>query len=178
MTQRFEHLTKNPSRGPVAPQAQSMLPRREFIAGLFFSAAIAGCRSKDNASGAASESIGPLLPPSALAARVDEIKAGKIAVLYVGPDALFGRGHVPGARQIGSVSSDEGRRALSEAIAKVPAETEIVLYCGCCPVESCPNVRPASAVLRTLGRANARVLDLPTRFATDWADKGYPVERS
>jgi hypothetical protein len=41
----------------------------------------------------------------------------------------------------------------------------------------CPNVRPASAALRALGRPNASVLDLPTRFADDWADNGYPVER-
>ena len=39
-------------------------------------------------------------------------------------------------------------------------------------------VRPASAALKELGRPNARVLDLPTRFATDWTDKGYAVERS
>lgn len=109
---------------------------------------------------------------------LEDVKAGKIAVLYVGPDTLFGRGHVPGARKVGAVDSDEGRRALSDALAKIPAETEIVLYCGCCPVKNCPNVRPASAALRTLGRPNARVLDLPTRFATDWTDKGYPVERS
>ena len=41
-----------------------------------------------------------------------------------------------------------------------------------------PLLATASAALRALGRPNARVLDLPTRFATDWADKGYPVERS
>lgn len=150
--------------------------RRSLLAGAV-SLAIVGCRSKGDVA-PAEETIGPLLAPAALAARVDDIKSGRIAVLYVGPDALFGRGHVPGARKVGAVDSDEGRRALSEALAKIPAETEIVLYCGCCPVKSCPNVRPASAALRALGRSNARVLDLPTRFATDWADKGYPVERS
>jgi hypothetical protein len=127
-----------------------------------------GCKS--------SEAIGPLLPPSSLAARLDEVKAGKIAVLYVGPDMLFDLGHVPGARNVGAAGSDEGMRALSAALAKIPAQTEIALYCGCCPVSDCPNVGPASAALRKLGRANAHVLDLPTKFATDWIDKGYPVE--
>ncbi len=153
------------------------LPRREFLAGLLSGLLAAACRSKGDAA-AAEETIGPLLAPAALAARLDDVKAGKIAVLYVGPDTLFGRGHVPGARKVGAVDSDEGRRALLDALAKIPAETEVVLYCGCCPVRSCPNVRPASATLRSLGRANARVLDLPTRFATDWTEKGYPVERS
>ncbi len=150
--------------------------RRSWLAGAM-SFALVGCRSKGDGA-PAEEAIGPLLAPAALAARVDDIKSGKLAVLYVGPDALFGRGHVPGARKVGAVDSDEGRRALSDALAKIPAETEVVLYCGCCPVKNCPNVRPASAALRALGRPNARVLDLPTRFATDWADKGYPVERS
>jgi len=150
--------------------------RRTFLAGAL-SAALVGCRSKGEAA-ASDEAIGPLLAPSALAARLDEVKSGKLAVLYVGPDMLFARGHVPGARNVGAIDSDEGRQALSEALAKIPKESAVVLYCGCCPVKSCPNVRPASAALRALGRPNAHVLDLPTRFSTDWADKGFPVERS
>jgi thiosulfate/3-mercaptopyruvate sulfurtransferase len=151
------------------------VPRRAILAGAL-SVGLAACKKGDDA--ATEASIGPLLAPAALASRVDDIATGKIAVLYVGPDALFGRGHVPGARNVGAVDSDRGRRALSEALAAIPAETDIVLYCGCCPVRSCPNIRPASAAIRTLGRANAHVLDLPTRFSTDWSDKGYPVERS
>jgi len=161
--------------GPGTMSAR--VKRRAFLSVAVGAVLAAGCRSKSDG-GSAEETIGPLLAPAALAARIDDVKAGKVAVLYVGPDALFGRGHVPGARKLGAVDSEEGRRALAAALASVPPETEIVLYCGCCPVASCPNVRPASAALRALGRPNARVLDLPTRFATDWADKGYPVERS
>ena len=139
---------------------------------------IIGCRSKGGSEPGGDEAIGPLLAPAALAARLDDVKSGKTVVLYVGPDALFGRGHVPGARNVGEAGDADGRRALAAALAEVPKEAEIVLYCGCCPVRSCPNVRPASAALRELGRANTRVLDLPTRFATDWADKGYAVEKS
>ena len=153
------------------------VPRRAFLVGIL-SVLAAGCRSKKDGELIPEEMIGPLLAPSVLAARLDDVKAGKITVLYVGPDMLFGRGHVPGARKVGALDSDQGRRALADVLAKIPAENEIVLYCGCCPVKNCPNVRPASAALRALSRPNARVLDLPTRFATDWADKGYPVERS
>lgn len=150
----------------------SSLPRRGFLASACALAVLAGCKS----SAASSGPIGPLLSPSSLAARLADVKAGKIAVLYVGPDMLFDLGHVPGARNVGAAGSEEGMRALSAELAKVPVDTEIVLYCGCCPVRDCPNVRPASAALRKLGRANAYVLDLPTKFATDWIDKGYPVE--
>lgn len=136
---------------------------------------VSGCRGKNDDVDA---EIGPLLPPRMLADRIGDVKAGRIVVFYVGPDSLYGHGHVPGAKKLGPVESSAGRRALNEALAGVPAETEIVVYCGCCPVRSCPNVRPASAAIRALGRKNAHVLDLPTRFATDWAEKGYPVERS
>jgi thiosulfate/3-mercaptopyruvate sulfurtransferase len=152
------------------------VPRRAFCVRILAGLLAAGCRPKGDAAASAEEPIGPLLAPGALAARIDDVKSGKVAVLYVGPDTLFARGHVPGARKVGPVNSDEGRRALADTLAKIPAETEIVLYCGCCPVKHCPNVRPASAALRSLGRANAHVLDLPTRFAMDWVDKGYPVE--
>ena len=108
----------------------------------------------------------------------DDVRAGKIAVFYVGPEMLFSKGRVPGAKQLPALDSDEGPRALREALARVPPETEIVVYCGCCPVRNCPNVRPASAAIRALKRANAHVLDLPTRFSTDWSDKGFAVERS
>ncbi len=159
----------------------SLLERRSFITGLLGAAVVASCKSKDSESTkeseSASETIGPLMPPATLAGRIDDVKSGKIAVLYMGPSVLFGKGHIPGAQKIGEAGEEAGKRALAEAIQKLPAETEIVLYCGCCPVRNCPNVRPASALLRSLNRKNATVLDLPTRFATDWADKGFPVER-
>ena len=150
-----------------------LISRRAFAAGALASTLVA-C----NKGGGAADEIGPLLAPAALAARVEDIRAGKVVVLYVGPDALFGRGHVPGAKNVGEAGTSEGKKAMSAALAQVSPDSEIVLYCGCCPVANCPNVRPASAALRALGRANARVLDLPTRFTTDWADKGYPVEKS
>ncbi len=115
-------LAKNPSGVDSALTIVLLLPRREFMAGIVSGLLAASCRSKGDAA-PAEEAIGPLLPPAALAARVDDIKSGKIAVLYVGPDALFGRGHVPGARKVSALDSDEGRRALSDALAKISAET-------------------------------------------------------
>jgi thiosulfate/3-mercaptopyruvate sulfurtransferase len=152
--------------------------RRDFVAGTFAATILSvACRSSSDGSDS-SEPIGPNLAPAALAARLGDVSGGKIAVLYVGPPALFARGHVPGAKNIGEVSTADGRGALAAAVAALAPETEVVLYCGCCPLKNCPNVRPASAFIRGSGRKNAHVLDLPTRFATDWADKGYPVERA
>jgi hypothetical protein len=44
-------------------------------------------------------------------------------------------------------------------------------------MERCPNSRPAFAALRDLGFTKLRVLDLPTSFEVDWADKGFPYDK-
>jgi hypothetical protein len=162
------------------------MDRRRFLLGSLAVTALACDRGSGAAGGtggtgggSTSEEdapLGPLLPTSALAARLDEAKTGKLAILYVGPAALYERGRIPGARRVGEAGTEEGRHALEAALAALPPDTEAVVYCGCCPVRSCPNVRPASAVIRASKR-KAHLLDLPTRFATDWADKGLPVER-
>ena len=85
--------------------AHSFMKRRAFLsaaAALAAAALAAGCRSTGGGA-SADEAIGPLMPAAALAARIGDVKTGKIAVLYVGPDSLFDRGHVPGAREIGAL---------------------------------------------------------------------------
>jgi hypothetical protein len=44
-------------------------------------------------------------------------------------------------------------------------------------MSQCPNVRPAYKRLKDLGFTRVRVLILPTNFQTDWAARGYAVER-
>lgn len=150
--------------------------RRALLLGALSVGAGAGLLACRDAGAPATQA--PMMPPATLAARVDDIKAGKIAVFYVGPRALWGKGRVPGAKALSEVDSDEGLEKLRNAMKETPEGTEIVVYCGCCPVRNCPNVRPAGEAIKALGRKNAFILDLPTRFATDWADKGYPVERT
>lgn len=118
--------------------------------------------------------LAPLLPAAQLSARLADVKAGRIAVLHVGPKILFDRERIPGARWTGETGTAEGLAAFEAAVKAVPADVEVVAYCGCCPVANCPNVIPARKVLH--GRANAKVLDLPSNFRTDWASKGYAVE--
>jgi len=152
-----------------------LMKRRAFLLGSLGIAALA-CDRNGGAPSASEDAIGPLLATSALASRLEDVKSGKLAVFYIGPEALFARGHIPGAKNLGEISSPGGREALRKALDALPEGTEAVVYCGCCPVRSCPNVRPASAEVRASKR-KAYVLDLPTRFATDWADKGLAVEK-
>jgi hypothetical protein len=103
--------------------------------------------------------------------------AARPIVVYVGFPALYRGGHVPGASLHGPTSSPEGLADLKRWAQGVARSSNVVLYCGCCPLGVCPNVRPAFTALRDLGFDHVRVLLLPSNFATDWADKGYPVER-
>jgi hypothetical protein len=146
-----------------------LIPRREFLISIAAAAAAAACRKP-------SAKLGPLLAPSELARRMNDVDSGKIVVLFVGFASMFQLGHVPGARDLGPASEPEGRAALEQALRSLPPDVEAFLYCGCCPVADCPNVHPASEVIAALARPDTYLLDLPTRFSTDWIDHGYPVE--
>ena len=64
---------------------------------------------------------------------------------------------------------------LEQRVATTPRSTAIIIYCGCCPWERCPNVKPAYRALHDLGFTNLKVLFITKDFGTDWADHGYPV---
>jgi Fe-S oxidoreductase len=53
----------------------------------------------------------------------------------------------------------------------------IVLYCGCCPWNRCPNVGTAFAKMLEMGFTNVKVLYLADNFGTNWVEKGFPVEK-
>lgn len=98
-------------------------------------------------------------------------------VLFVGFQRLFNAGHIKGAQYHGSGGSAEGLSQIKAWAASLPRSTNLVIYCGCCPMDHCPNVRPAFAVLRDMGFTKLRILILPMSFEADWADKGLPYEK-
>ena len=114
----------------------------------------------------------PLVQPKDLAAHL----SAKPAILYVGPNVLYRSKHIPGAVFAGPGNKAEGEALLKSAAASLPRTREIVIYCGCCPWDRCPNVKPAIETLKQMGFSNVKVLYLGTNFASDWIDKGYPVE--
>ena len=107
----------------------------------------------------------------------DPDPAKRPIVACVGLKFLYDGGHVPGASYHGPASKDEGLADLKAWAQSLPKSSNVVLYCGCCPMVRCPNLRPAFTALHDEGFARLRVLLLPTNFATDWAGKGYPVEK-
>lgn len=98
-------------------------------------------------------------------------------VLFVGYQRLFSAGHIKGAQYHGSGGSAEGLAQIKAWAASLPRSTNLVIYCGCCPLERCPNIRPAFIALRDLGFTKLRVLLLPTSFEVDWAEKSLPYDK-
>ena len=103
--------------------------------------------------------------------------AAKPLVVYVGFRALYMGAHVPGSVFHGAAQSEQGLADLKRWAQGLPRNTNLVVYCGCCPLDHCPNLRPAFTALRDMSFANLRVLVLPHDFASDWVEKGYPVEK-
>jgi thiosulfate/3-mercaptopyruvate sulfurtransferase len=98
-------------------------------------------------------------------------------VIYVGVKTLYEGGHIPGAVFYGPGSTEPGLADLKKFAATLPRNSDVVLYCGCCPLEKCPNLRPAFSALNDSGFARLRVLLLPTSFNTDWVEKGFPIHK-
>lgn len=102
---------------------------------------------------------------------------GKPLILQIGSHTLFTEAHIPGSEYAGAAATPEGLTTLRIRVAKLPKNAPIVLYCGCCPWGRCPNIRPAYRELHGFGFTNVKVLYLAQDFGTDWANKGFPVER-
>jgi thiosulfate/3-mercaptopyruvate sulfurtransferase len=78
---------------------------------------------------------------------------------------------------VGPADTPEGIQKLEDEVQKLPTDTEIILYCGCCPWNACPNTRPAFRTLSELGFKNVKVLYLPHNLQQDWIQKGFPIEK-
>jgi len=116
-----------------------------------------------------------LVQPKDFAAQL-QAKGPKPSILYVGFAVMYRSKHIPGAVFAGPGSRDQGLDELKKAAAGLPRDRELVIYCGCCPYEQCPNIKPAIALLKQMGFTRVRTLMIPTNFASDWVDYGYPVE--
>jgi len=116
-----------------------------------------------------------LITASQLNGKLPEVKAGKIILIQVGFHTMYKMGHIPGSQYAGAASNAEGLAALRKLVASLSRNQEIVIYCGCCPWDNCPNIRPAFQTLKEMGFSNLKVLDIPERLGDDWTAKGFPI---
>lgn len=117
------------------------------------------------------------LEPAQLAKMLTDKYSSMPTVVFVGFRSLYVGGHVPDASFHGTASTEQGLAELKSWAANLPRSADLVIYCGCCPLDKCPNIRPAYTALTNMGFKKLRVLVIPTSFAVDWADKGYPMQK-
>jgi hypothetical protein len=161
------------------------MTRRSFVAALATASGgfmAARRAAAGNGAGAAQRTSDPWSPaqtvePRDLAKELANASTTRPTVVCVGVHALYRAGHVPGASFHGPASSPEGLADVTRWAQSLPRTTSVVLYCGCCPFDVCPNIRPAFTALREMGFTRLRVLMLQKNFGTDWAGEGYPIER-
>ena len=110
-----------------------------------------------------------LLRPSELATALKDNK--DISVIFsIGPGAI-----IPHSRDMGMIKEEDNMKKFKQELESLPKDTSIVIYCGCCPYEHCPNVRPAIELLKEMKFTNYKLLDLPHNIKIDWINKGYPT---
>jgi thiosulfate/3-mercaptopyruvate sulfurtransferase len=123
-------------------------------------------------------SASQVLQPADLAHEIADTKnSAPPIILYVGFRTLFSGGHISGASFRGTASNEQGLADIKKWAATLPRSANLVIYCGCCPFDRCPNIRPAFTALRDLGFTHLHVLALPENFAVDWVEKGYPIQK-
>jgi len=127
--------------------------------------------------------IGATTIPSGSLIQVSELvrllnsSAPQPLILQVGSRIFFAEAHIKSAQYAGPCSQPAGIKLLENTVASLPKDRFIVLYCGCCPWNRCPNVGPAFKRLNDLGFTNVKVLCLANNFGDDWVAKGYPTDR-
>lgn len=112
-----------------------------------------------------------LIQPADLAEKITANKDLPI-IFSVGPGAT-----IPHSIDIGMGKEKENMDKLKKELSALPKETKVVVYCGCCPFEHCPNVRPAIDALKEMKFTNFQLLNLPHNIKTDWIDLGYPTAK-
>jgi thiosulfate/3-mercaptopyruvate sulfurtransferase len=118
-----------------------------------------------------------LIQPEDLLKILQSSKSDKPLLIQVGSHVLYSQAHIPGSEYIGPSSSESGLQQLRKRVESLPRTNFIVIYCGCCPWNHCPNIKPADDLLQAMGFTNVKMLYIANNFGADWVDKGYPVAK-
>ena len=111
-----------------------------------------------------------LMQPAELAAIINNPNAAKPLIYSIGFE-----GGIKGSIEFGPVKEDSNLAKFKVALSKLPKNANIVIYCGCCPFEHCPNIRPAFRLLNDMHFTNQKLLNLSHNLRADWIARGYPM---
>jgi hypothetical protein len=117
------------------------------------------------------------IEPQALAELLREAKGERPVVLHVGFKNFYEQARIPGSDYAGPGAKPEGLELLRKRVASVQRKQLIVLYCGCCPWDKCPNVKPAYDALHAMGFTNVKMLHIAENFGANWVNAGLPVAK-
>lgn len=112
-----------------------------------------------------------LMETKTLADLIQNNKVKNTLILSIGPDAV-----IKGSQNMGPANETQNLEKFKAYLKNVKKDKQVVIYCGCCPFDRCPNIRPAFKVLKEMGFKNAKLLNIPQNIKTDWLDKDYPSE--
>jgi thiosulfate/3-mercaptopyruvate sulfurtransferase len=116
-----------------------------------------------------------LIQPEELKTMLNSTRVVQPLILQVGSRVMFDQAHIPTSEYAGAGSREDGLYLLRDRVKTLAKSRFIVLYCGCCPWNRCPNVGGAYKTLSDLGFTNVKVLYIADNFGSDWVSKGYPV---
>ncbi len=111
-----------------------------------------------------------LIQPAELASILANKKSKKPVILNIGVVE-----NIAGSKNIGAASKAENLNTLKENLKNLPKNSSLVIYCGCCPFDKCPNIRPAFNLMKSMGFVNGRLLNIPVNLKQNWINKGYPL---
>ena len=113
-----------------------------------------------------------LMEPADLAKTMANPKAHQPYIFCIGPGAM-----IKNSIDIGPGKEKANLDKFKQELSKLPKDANIVIYCGCCPFDHCPNIRPAFTLLNDMKFTNHKLLDIPHNIKTDWKDHNYPVQK-
>lgn len=117
-------------------------------------------------------SSAPKILPEELVSLWESAEAPKMVIFNTGPV-----NDIKDAINIGAVEEKKKLKKLKKHLKRLPKDTLIIYYCGCCPLATCPNLLPAYNLLNEMGFTNHKALDMPKSIKLDWMDKGYPMKK-
>ena len=112
-----------------------------------------------------------LMEPADLARLISDPQAHHPVLLSIWPAAV-----IKNSIDIGATHEKANLKRLRIELDKLSRESEVVIYCGCCPFNHCPNIRPAFNLMNEMKFERHKLLNLPKNIKVDWIDKGYPVD--
>jgi thiosulfate/3-mercaptopyruvate sulfurtransferase len=99
-------------------------------------------------------------------------------ILHVGFKNFYDQARIPLSDYAGPGSTPAGLELLRKRVSSLQRKQLIVLYCGCCPWDKCPNAKPAYDALHAMGFTNVKVAHIAENFGANWVNAGLPTEKA